>query len=71
MLNSDAKEYGGSGNGNAGGVNADPQPTHGRPYSISLTIPPLSVSFFKNVAPPLPATAPVALPTVQTSSPGK
>ena len=42
-LNSDAKEYGGSGQGNFGGLEADPIPFHGRPYSLSLTLPPLSI----------------------------
>lgn len=48
MLNSDAREYGGSGQGNAGGVHADPIPFYDRfPYSLSLTLPPLGVLFFK------------------------
>src|SRR5580765_190564 len=44
-LNSDATEYGGSGMGNRGGVDADPWPRHGRPFSLALTLPPLSVLF--------------------------
>ena len=44
-LNSDATEYGGSGLGNRGGVDADPWPQHGRPFSLALTLPPLSVLF--------------------------
>jgi 1,4-alpha-glucan branching enzyme len=44
-LNSDATEYGGSGMGNGGGANADPWPQHGRPFSLALTLPPLSVLF--------------------------
>jgi 1,4-alpha-glucan branching enzyme len=44
-LNGDAIEYGGSGAGNLGGVMAEPQPAHARPYSISLTLPPLSALF--------------------------
>lgn len=47
LLNSDAREYGGSGHGNLGGVTADPVSFHGRPYSLSLTLPPLSVLFLK------------------------
>jgi 1,4-alpha-glucan branching enzyme len=47
VLNSDAKEYGGSGVGNAGGAEASQIPFHGRPYSLSLTLPPLGVLFFK------------------------
>ncbi|HET9550617.1 MAG TPA: 1,4-alpha-glucan branching protein GlgB [Candidatus Binatia bacterium] len=44
-LNSDATEYGGSGMGNRGGMDADPWPQHGRPFSLALTLPPLSVLF--------------------------
>ena len=44
-LNSDATEYGGSGMGNRGGVDADPWPQHGRSFSLALTLPPLSVLF--------------------------
>jgi len=47
VLNSDAKEYGGSGQGNSGGVEAEPIPLHKREYSISLTLPPLGVLVFK------------------------
>jgi len=47
LANSDASEFGGSGYGNFGGVNAEHIPWHGRPYSLNLTVPPLSVEFFK------------------------
>ena len=47
LLNSDAEIYGGSGVGNLGGVEADPVPCHGRPYSLELTLPPLAVIFLK------------------------
>ncbi|MFQ5455796.1 MAG: 1,4-alpha-glucan branching protein GlgB [Nitrospirota bacterium] len=47
-LNSDAKEYGGNGNGNFGGVEAGPTPSHGRDNSLTLNMPPLSILFFKN-----------------------
>jgi 1,4-alpha-glucan branching enzyme len=43
LLNSDAKHYGGAGWGNLGGVHASPVPSHGRPNSVTLTLPPLSV----------------------------
>jgi 1,4-alpha-glucan branching enzyme len=46
-LNSDAPLYGGSGQGNSGGVEAIPLPLHGRPYSVELTIPPLGVLFLR------------------------
>jgi len=48
VLNSDAKEYGGSGYGNAGGLEASSVPLHSRPYSLKLTLPPLSTLFFKS-----------------------
>ena len=47
MLNSDAMEYGGSGRGNLGGLSAEPIPSHGKPYSLSVLIPPLSILIFK------------------------
>jgi 1,4-alpha-glucan branching enzyme len=47
MLNSDASEYAGSGMGNMGGVHAEEIPTHGRPWSLKLTLPPLAALFFK------------------------
>jgi len=47
ILNSDGKEYWGSGIGNSGGVEAEPVPIHGRSYSLCLTIPPLAIEFFK------------------------
>ena len=47
LLNSDGKEYGGSGIGNAGGAEAIPETTHGRPYSLRLTLPPLGALFLK------------------------
>jgi 1,4-alpha-glucan branching enzyme len=47
LLNSDAELYGGSNMGNSGGVRAEASPCHGLPYSLSLTLPPLSILFFK------------------------
>jgi 1,4-alpha-glucan branching enzyme len=47
ILNSDAKEYGGSGHGNFGGVEATPVPYHGKYHSISITLPPLSILIFQ------------------------
>ncbi len=41
-VNSDAYEFGGSGWGNLGGVEAGPVRAHGRPYSVCLSLPPLS-----------------------------
>lgn len=48
VLNSDADEYGGSGQGNLGGVDATHVPYHGRYYSLPLIVPPLGIIFFKN-----------------------
>jgi len=50
VLNSDAKEYGGSGYGNFGGIEAAPLPSHGKYYSLSLIVPPLATLFFKKKA---------------------
>jgi len=47
LLNSDAWDYGGTGVGNLGGVHAEAEPTHGRPYSLKLTLPPLAALFLK------------------------
>jgi 1,4-alpha-glucan branching enzyme len=47
ILNSDGRDYGGSGQGNLGSVEAIPIPFHGRPYSINLTLPPLAAVFLK------------------------
>ncbi len=47
LLNSDAHAYGGQGFGNLGGVEAVAIPWHGRPCSLSLTVPPLGIVFLK------------------------
>lgn len=47
ILNGDAIEYGGSGQGNIGGVEASAVPFHGLAHSLSLTAPPLAVVFLK------------------------
>jgi 1,4-alpha-glucan branching enzyme len=47
-LNSDAILYGGSGQGNIGGVEAVPMPSHGRASSLNLTLPPLGALFLRN-----------------------
>jgi 1,4-alpha-glucan branching enzyme len=46
-LNSDAPLYGGSGQGNLGGVESVPLPAHGRFHSLNLRLPPLGVLFLK------------------------
>jgi 1,4-alpha-glucan branching enzyme len=47
LLNSDSAVYWGSNMGNGGGVQAEAIPWHGQPYSISLTLPPLSFLILK------------------------
>ncbi|HEX3685431.1 MAG TPA: 1,4-alpha-glucan branching protein GlgB [Bryobacteraceae bacterium] len=47
IFNSDAENFGGSNMGNGGRVEAEPTPSHGRPASASLVIPPLGVIVFK------------------------
>jgi len=48
MLNSDSEIYGGGGLGNAGGLEAAPVTCHGRPWSLSLVLPPLGMVFLKS-----------------------
>jgi 1,4-alpha-glucan branching enzyme len=48
IANSDAPEFGGSGLGNPPGVEAGPEPFHGRPCSLRLTLPPLAAVYFKS-----------------------
>ena len=47
ILNSNSSEYGGSNTGNAGGVSSEDISWNGKPYSISITLPPLAVVVFK------------------------
>jgi 1,4-alpha-glucan branching enzyme len=52
ILNSDAREYGGSGQGNFGGVLTAPFTSHGFPHTLVLTLPPLALVVLKyEVAP--------------------
>jgi 1,4-alpha-glucan branching enzyme len=50
LLNSEAGDYGGSGYGNLGQVQAANIPMHGQPYSLDITLPPLGVIYFKQKA---------------------
>jgi 1,4-alpha-glucan branching enzyme len=43
VMNTDAQIYGGSNQGNLGGVSAEAQPLHRQPFSAAVTLPPLSV----------------------------
>jgi 1,4-alpha-glucan branching enzyme len=55
-LNSDAMSYGGSGQGNFGGIDASSTAVHGRPCSLEITLPPLGAVFFRSIDEP-PASA--------------
>jgi 1,4-alpha-glucan branching enzyme len=50
ILNSDAAIWGGGNVGNLGGVHTQNAPSHGEPYSISLTLPPLAAVILKPTA---------------------
>jgi 1,4-alpha-glucan branching enzyme len=47
IFNSDASEYGGSGMGNLGWVEAEAHPSHGYPASALVTVPPLSTLYLR------------------------
>jgi 1,4-alpha-glucan branching enzyme len=47
ILNTDAKQYGGTGRGNFGGVESVPVPLHGRACSLTIELPPLAAVFFR------------------------
>jgi 1,4-alpha-glucan branching enzyme len=47
ILNSDAPQYGGSGQGNMGAVDAAPINWHGKPYLLNVTLPPLGMVMFR------------------------
>jgi 1,4-alpha-glucan branching enzyme len=47
ILNSDAKDYGGTGMGNFGGVEALPFGWHWRTHCLNISLPPLGVVFLK------------------------
>ena len=50
IADSDATEFGGSGATLGGGVKADKEPWHGRPYSVKLQLPPMAAVFLKRPA---------------------
>ena len=54
VLNTDAGIYGGSGVGNLGGHIAKRKSCHGRPYMLSVCLPPLSTVYFKWEGPHIP-----------------
>jgi 1,4-alpha-glucan branching enzyme len=48
ILNTNAKEYGGTGQGNQGGIETAPLDWHFKPHTLHLTSPPLGAVFFKH-----------------------
>jgi 1,4-alpha-glucan branching enzyme len=50
VANSDAGDYGGSGVGNLGAAEAEEVASHGRPYSLPLTLPPLGIVILESPA---------------------
>ena len=48
VVNSDASVYGGSNQGNLGGVTAEASACHNQNWSAAFTLPPLSISAFKS-----------------------
>jgi 1,4-alpha-glucan branching enzyme len=48
LLNSDVREHGGSDQDNPEGVEAAPTLLLGRPYSLTVTLPPLAIVFLKS-----------------------
>ena len=49
ILNTDSELFGGSNVGNGGILSSEDKPSHGRPYSLNLTLPPLAVLALKPV----------------------
>ncbi|MDE2142026.1 MAG: 1,4-alpha-glucan branching protein GlgB [Elusimicrobia bacterium] len=50
LADSDGADFGGSGATLGGGLKADKEPWHGRPYSVRLQLPPLGAVFLKRPA---------------------
>jgi 1,4-alpha-glucan branching enzyme len=48
IVNSDAEVYGGSGQGNFGGVTSERKAAHGQQQSVVLTLPPLAIVYFEH-----------------------
>ena len=47
LINTDSAEYGGSDKGNTGRIDAEKHASNGRPYSLNLTLPPLTTLILK------------------------
>jgi 1,4-alpha-glucan branching enzyme len=59
VANSDASDYGGSGVGNLGAIEAEESESHGRPWSLPLTLPPLGIVMLESPASPAPPSGSV------------
>ncbi len=60
VINTDAHSYYGSGVGNFGGVDAIEESWHGRPYSVTLSLPPLATIWLRHDAELIDHPEPVA-----------
>jgi 1,4-alpha-glucan branching enzyme len=62
ILNTDSGYYGGSDAGNLGAIESEPVPSHGRPHSLLLRLPPLAAIVLRPERPaavPIPAEDPL------------
>jgi len=48
ILNTDSQLYGGSNLGNGGWIAASGEPSHGQPFSLELTLPPLATVLLRH-----------------------
>jgi 1,4-alpha-glucan branching enzyme len=74
LLNTDAEDYGGSGVGNYGRIEAVAEPWHGRPASAQISIPPLGVIWFapeRTRTAEAPAGQPAGRASSATSGPAR
>ncbi len=54
VLNTNAKKYGGNGDGNPNGAQAQPIQWDGRPFAVDLRLPGMAVMFFLPEVPETP-----------------
>jgi 1,4-alpha-glucan branching enzyme len=47
-VNTDAPAYGGTGQGNLGAITATQTPSHGRPFSANILVPPMATLIFEH-----------------------
>lgn len=65
IFNSDAWMYAGTDVGNAGGLDSEPRPMHGRENSVTLTLPPLGMVILRAEPPREKPVNPVPVPTAK------